>query len=62
MHVFIVESPLVFHFHLSHSTNLNFISSQKLFNRVAKKLWDQESEDNLVECQQTTVQILLSIK
>ena len=31
MHVFIVESPLAFLFHLSHLTNLNFISSQKLF-------------------------------
>ena len=31
LHVFIVESPLAFLFHLSHLTNLNFISSQKLF-------------------------------
>ena len=31
MHVFIVESPLAFFSHLSHLTNLNFISSQKLF-------------------------------
>ena len=31
MNVFIVESPLAFLVHLSHLTNLNFISSQKLF-------------------------------
>ena len=37
-YVFIVESPLAFVFHLSHLTNLNFIS---------KKLFDQESEGKL---------------
>ena len=46
MDVFIVERPSAFLFHLSHLTNLNFISSQKQAkqNSVAKKLFDQESK------------------